>query len=176
MEQPRQQPEHATERFSQFSLRLSGLSLLPEHASLVVDTLTGTITLVNWQEAQFLDVIEFGDDEQFALVFTLLKRWPSYVPYERLLRQLGIPLTDQVLADLERLHTSGWANEPEGEQAQDQLAHERLHPALQTLRDLVEECRPSLQGLGLDVVVVEGYGPLLVPLNGTQPVQEATKR
>jgi hypothetical protein len=177
MEQPRQQPEYATERFSQFALRLGDLSLLPEHSSLVVDLLTGTIALVNWQEAQFLDVIEVGDDEQFALMFTLLKQWPSYVPYERLIGHLGISLTNQEIEDLERVRTSGWANEPEGEQAQDQLADARLRPVLQTLRDLLQDCRPALQGFGIDIVAVKDYGPLLVPFKEvrTASVPEAIR-
>lgn len=152
----------ADQRFQQFSLRVSqDFSLLPARHSLVVDKLLGTILLVNWEDEQVLGTCNVMDDEQFALVFTLLKQWPSYVPYERLIGYLGISLTEQDLDDLERVRTSGWANEPEGEQAQDQLADARLRPALQTLRDLLQTCKPTLQGFGIDIVAVKDYGPLL---------------
>ncbi len=168
----------ATERFLQFTLRLNNVSLLPERFSLVVDTLMGTITLVDWQNAQFLHVIEVVDDERFEVLLTLLRRWPSFVPYERLLPHLGIQLTDQESEALERVRTSGKANESDEEQAQDKLAREQLQPVLQTLRDLLEDCRHALHSFGIDIATVIDYGPLLILSHevGMPQVEESARR
>lgn len=151
-----------TERFKKFSLQSKHLSLLPERQSLMVDRLTGTLTLVDWQQEQFLDSCDDLSDEQFSLLLTLLEQWPSYVPYEKLLGQLGIQLTVQDIDDLERIRVSERADESEEEQRQDEQARARLQPALRTLRDLLRDCKPCLWDLCLDVVAVMDCGPLLM--------------
>lgn len=151
------------ERFKQFSLRISHeFYLLPARHSLIVDRLLGMIVLVNWQDEQIVSVGEELNDEQFTLALTLLERWPSYTPYEILLGQLGIQLTGQDIEDLELLRTIRRANVSEEEQAQEAQARARLQPALQTLRDLLRDCRIYLQSFGVDIGTVVDYGPLLV--------------
>ncbi len=147
----------ATERLKQFSLRVTqDLYVLPEWHSLVADRKLCMLLLVNWQDEQVLGICDALSDEQFSLVLTLLEQWPSYVPYECLLTQLGIPLTTQDIEDLEHLRTSGREDEPEEEQAR-----ARVRPVLQTLRDLLSECKLSLHDLGIDIGAVKDYGPLL---------------
>jgi len=153
-----------TQRFQQFSLRISqDFSLLRARHSLVVDRLLGTILLVNWQDEQVLNNCEVRDDEQFALILTLLEQWPSYVPYERLLRHLGIRLSAQDIEDLERVRVSGRTDESEEERMQDEQARTRIQPALQTLRNLLHDCTILLHGFGIDIKTVLDYGPLLTP-------------
>jgi hypothetical protein len=162
MKLPFERQWKASERFKQFSLRVNqDFYLLPERHSLVVDSLLSTILLVDWRNEQVLGNCEVMDDEQFALVLTLLEQWPSYVPYERLLRQLGILLQAQDIEDLERLRVSGRADESEEELAQDEQAGARLQPILQTLRDLLHDCKPYLHEFGIDIGAVMDYGPVL---------------
>lgn len=159
----------ASERFKQFSLRVSPVfSLLPPRHSLVVDRLLSTMLLIDWQNEQVVGNCEGMDDEQFALVMALLEQWPSYIPYERLLQQLGIELTEQQIEDLEQLRTSGRANEPEEERRKDEQARARLQPVLRTLRDLLHGCKIYLNDYGIDIAAVADYGPLLVRYSETR--------
>jgi hypothetical protein len=147
----------------QFTLRVTdNLSVLPERCSLVVDRLAGTLTLVNWQDEQFLGVCDELTDEQFSLVLTLLEQWPSYVPYEKLLRLIGLELTAQHLEELERVRVSGKAVESEDEQAQNEQARQHLKPVLQTLREEIASCLHALRNLGIDICAVQDHGPLLM--------------
>jgi hypothetical protein len=158
-----EQQWEAGERFKQFSLRVApAFSLLPPRHSLVVDRLLSTMLLIDWQNEQVVGNCEVMDDEQFALVLTLLEQWPSYVPYERLLQQLGIVLTSQQIEDLEHLRTSRRACGSEEERRQDEQARMRIRPVLQTLRDLLHNCKIYLQDFGLDIGAVADYGPLLI--------------
>ncbi len=127
--------------------------------------------LIDWQNEQVVGNCEVMDDEPFALVLTLLEQWPSYTPYERLLQQLGITLTDQQIDDLEQLRTSGKANESEEERRQDEQARARLQPVLQTLRDLLHACKVYLNDYGIDIAAVADYGPLLVRYSETRTPQ-----
>lgn len=165
----------AAERFRTFSLRATpDVFVLPEKHSLVVDRLTGTLTLVNWQQEQFLALCDELSDEQFSLVLALLERWPSYVPYEQLLQHIGIQPSHQDLDDLERVRVSGRANESEEEQAQDAEARARIRPLLQTLRDLLGSSRAYLHPLGIDITAVLDYGPVLTRyVQRRQPVKDA---
>lgn len=157
-----EQPWEASERFQQFSLRISqDFYLLPARHSLVVDRLLSTMLLVNWQDEQMINNGEVMDDEQFALVLTLLEQWPSYVPYERLLKQLGILLSEEDIKDLERVRGSGRKDESEEERVQDEQARARLQPALQTLRDVLYGCKISLHDFGIDIMAVLDCGLLL---------------
>ncbi len=151
-----------TERFKKFSLQSQHLSLLPERQSLMADRLTGTLTLVDWQQEQFLDSCDDLSDEQFSLLLTLLEQWPSYVSYAKLLEQIGIQLTAQEVEDLERVRESERADESEEERIQDEQARARLQPILRTLRDLLGDCKPCLRDLWIDVVAVMDCGPILV--------------
>jgi hypothetical protein len=146
-----------------FSLRAGPLHLLPQGRSLVADPLRGVLLVVDWQQEQVL-AISSGElsEEQFELVCALLGAWPSYVPYEKLLRQLAIPLSPQDGEDLERIRTSGSPGETEAEQVLCAQARARIAPMLDTLRAELGACRPVLNALGLDISAVLDYGPLLV--------------
>jgi len=55
-------------RFKKFSLHNpGGYSVLPERYGLVFDRLTGTLTLVNWKQEQFIAVCSSLNEEQIAL-------------------------------------------------------------------------------------------------------------
>jgi hypothetical protein len=152
----------ADERFQKFVLRVtSDVYLLPEQQGLVADALTCQLWLVDWQREQFLALCDDLGDEQFALVLALLERWPSYVPYEMLLPHIGIQPTQQDLDDLERVRRSGRPDESEEEQAQEAEARARIEPLLQTLRDLLGDCRAYLYPLGIDIGAVLDHGPIL---------------
>jgi len=151
-----------TERFEQFSLRANDWCLLPLRQSLVVDRVTGVLTVVDWQSERFTSICDDLDDEQFSLVITLLRRWPSYVSYEQLLEQLGIQLSAQDLADLERVRESKQTRTSRRESRATERARARLQPVLQTLRDLLSGSRACLNFLGIDIAAVLDYGPLLV--------------
>ncbi len=150
------------ERFKKFALRVaSDVYVLPEQHSLVADELTGQLWLVNWQAQHFLAVCDGLSDEQFSLVLLLLEQWPSYVPYEHLLRHIGIEPSRQDLDDLECVRVSGRANESEEKQAQEAAARARIEPLLRTLRELLGDCRACLQPLGIAITAVLDYGLLL---------------
>ena len=156
------QPWEASERFKKFSLRESpDRYVLPERHDLVADRLTGQLWLVNWQLEQLIDCCDELLDEQFSLVLLLLERWPSFVPYEHLLRQIGIEPTGQDLADLERIRASRRAGESEEEQVLTQQARTRIEPLLQTLRDLLASSRACLNILGIEIAAVLDTGMLI---------------
>ena len=162
--------QEASGRFKQFSLSKKGWFVLPERHSLVVDRVAGTLTLIDWQHERIVAVCEDLDDEQFSLLLSLLERWPSYISYEELLRQLGIEPTSQDLADLERVRWSGRMSRSR-ERAMEQ-ARARLQPTLQTLRDLLGACKLCLRSLGIDIVAVLDYGPILIPYADAMAPQE----
>jgi len=149
----------ATERFKQFPLQTQDSYVLPVRHGVIADRLTGSLTLVNWQDERFIAICEL-DDEQFSVVFTLLEQWPSCVPYEQLLRQLGIEPTGQDLADLEFVRMSGQMSRSRV-QAKAQ-ARTRLQPTLQKLRDLLSSSRACLNTLGIDIAAVQDHGPILI--------------
>src|SRR5713101_2147208 len=88
-------------RFKKFSLRKPGFSVLAEGHSLVVDRLTGTLLLVNWQAEQIIEICNELNDEQFSLVLMLLENWPSFVLYEHLLSHIGIEPSQEAHEDFE---------------------------------------------------------------------------
>lgn len=148
--------QRATGRFQQFSLWKKDWIVLPERHSLIVDRVSGALILVDWQQERFVAVCDDLEDEQFSLVLTLLKQWPSYVSYEQLLEQIGIQPTARDLADLERVRVSRLRSRSR------EQARERIRPILQTLRDLLRGCRMSLNNMGIDIAAVQDHGPLLV--------------
>lgn len=163
--------QEASGRFKQFSLSKNDWFVLPERQSLVVDRVTGSLMLIDWQHEQIVAVCEdLNDDEQFSVVLTLLEQWPSYVPYAQLLDGLGIPLTAQDLADLEFVRLSGRMSRRKS-RAQER-ARERLRPILQTLRDLLHECKSCIRDLGIDIVAVIDHGPLLIQYEARVPQVE----
>src|SRR5260370_7192749 len=91
-------------RFKQFSLHnRGGYSVLPERYGLIFDRLTGTLTLVNWKQEQFIDVCSSLSEEQIALVLYLLEMWPDRAPYEEMLSRVGIEPTRQQRKDFARI-------------------------------------------------------------------------
>ncbi len=146
-------------RFKKFSLRTPGFSVLPEGHGLVVDRLTGTITLV--KDEQAIDVCNGLREEQFTLVLYLLETWPSYALYEEMLSQIGVKPTTQQREDFARIRVSMVAGEA-GEQDAIERARERVQPLLQTLRDILSGCKASLNSLGVNVAAVLNYGWIIV--------------
>jgi hypothetical protein len=145
-------------RFKKFSLHNPGsYSVLPERYGLVFDRLTGTLTLVNWKQEQFIDVCSSLNEEQIALILYLLEMWPDRAPYEEMLSQVGIEPTSQQREDFARIR-QGIA----GEQAMYEQARERVEPLFQALWDRVSGCKDCLNNVGIDIVALMNYGWLIV--------------
>jgi len=145
-------------RFKKFSLHNpGGYSVLPERYDLVFDRLTGTLTLVNWKQEQFIDVCSSLNEEQIALVLYLLEMWPDRAPYEEMLSRVGIELTSQQREDFARIR-QGLA----GEQAMYEQARERVEPLFQALWERVSGCQDCLNNVGIDIVALMNYGWLIV--------------
>ena len=145
-------------RFKKFSLHNpGGYSVLPERYGLVFDRLTGTLTLVNWKQEQFIAVCSSLNEEQIALVLYLLEMWPDRAPYEEMLSRVGIEPTSQQREDFARIR-QGLA----GEQAMYEQARERVEPLFQALWERVSGCKGCLNNLGIDIVALMNYGWLIV--------------
>lgn len=156
------------------------ISLLPEHHTLVVNLLTGGVTLVNWQSGRFLAHTTF-DDDQLPILLTLLEQWPSYVPIEKFFPLVGIAPIEQLLDDLERVRVSGYKGETEHEHTLDLLARERIQPVLQPLRSLIASCIPTLNTcFGITIASILDTGPILhryIPFRSAaeQPSEKQTQ-
>src|SRR5260370_19671298 len=134
-------------RFKKFSLHNpGGYSVLPERYGLVFDRLTGTLTLVNWKQEQFLAVCSSLNEEQIALVLYLLEMWPDRAPYEHMLSSVGIEPTSQHREDFARIR-QGLA----GQQSMYEQTRERVAPLFQALWERVSGCHHFLSNLGSDI-------------------------
>ncbi len=133
-----------TERFSYHSLSVeNSLHLLQEKQQVVLDHFTGYSLVVDWerQQDQILNATIFTEEE-LSMVLSLITRWPSFVPYERLFAYVqGLSGEAPTASDIDDARASGTLNQ-----------------LIAPLHDLVETCRTKLQGLDLDIREIDQYG------------------
>ena len=149
-------------------------NILPEHHTLVVDTASGSVTLVDWQSGRFLAQSRLSE-EQLPFLILLLESWPFYVPYEKFFPLLNIEMTGQLQRDLDRVKRSGQEGQSEHEEVLDAEARKRIQPIVQPIRTLLSSCRPNLQAFGLTIAAIMDCGPILLrhaPLQNVLKDQE----
>ncbi len=134
-----------------FSLRRQGTgeALLPIDQQLVIDPLHDMALLVDWQKRRLIAACTFFDEE-LLLLLPILRAWPGYVSYGRLLALLA----------------AGRIPEPEQEAAIDQRYREALVTGtegslLAPLRARLAEPQRKLATFGLKLVSVYQNGILL---------------
>jgi len=145
------------------------IALLPEQHTVVVNRLSGGITLVDWRNGRFLAHHSLNDDQLPAVLY-LLEEWPSYVPYEKMLHRYGNELTVQQIEDIERIKVSGYAGETEEEKALDQQARERIAPLMNPLHTILASCNLCLPEFGIKIAAVMDCGPILMKTTNKQAI------
>ena len=144
-------------------------NILPEHHTLVVDTVSGGVTLVDWQSGKFLAHRRFTK-KQRKLLILLLEGWPNYVSYEKFFPLLNIKMTKQLQCDLDRVKRSGQEGKSEQEQMLDEEAWQHLQPIIKPIRLVLSSCKANLQVFGLTIGAILESGPILLRYTPTQHI------
>jgi hypothetical protein len=133
--------------------------LVPEKCEVVLNTNSGLVLLINWEEHRILAETEVNG-AVLPILKKLLDDWPSYVEYDRLIRIL--------FAQNETLATQFILCIEDARETQNSTL---LDVALQPLRDVLIDCKTEMRWLGIDVTAVIGYGYRLIPLEAkNQPL------
>jgi hypothetical protein len=131
-----------------------GVSLLPTDQELVLNTISGRLTLVDWERRTFRAECLFDDDE-LPLIKTLLGDWPTYTSYLRLLVLISEEPAIQINERLEAARASG--------------RREPLDALLHPLRARLKGCQDRLSLFGLKIAAVYQQGYLLIRRAGKMP-------
>jgi hypothetical protein len=132
------------------------VSLLPHGHSIVLNTLSGLMLLIDWEHRQVKAECCF-DDLELPLIWQLFDDWPSYTPYEKCFPLLfSEPIAQQMRACLLE-------------------AQERNHQAMLTcilgpLRTVLHRCQDRLGLFDLCIASVFQHGYRLIRASSsTQP-------
>jgi hypothetical protein len=147
------------ERYQYYPLDASreGTLLADEH-EIVLNTVSGQTTLVDWEHRRIKAECRF-DEQELPLIRTLLNDWPSYTPYERLLPLL---VTEELAEQL--IHCIEEARERE-----DKIMFD---VALQPLRSVLQRCQDRLALFGIQIAAIYRHGYRLIKLSELQQLAQ----
>jgi hypothetical protein len=131
-----------------------GVSVLPDEHEVVLNTVSGRLTLVDWERRIFRAECLFEDTE-LPLIKRLLDDWPAYTPYLRLLTLISEEPADLIEDRLEAAQESG--------------NREALDRLLEPLRARLKGCQDRLALCGLKIAAVYQHGYRLIRRAVTMP-------
>lgn len=135
-----------------------GHALLPPEHELVMNKVSGKVTLVDWERRRFVSDSSFTDEE-LPLILTLLNDWPSYVPYEKMLILTSDETPEQIAQRVEEAHTTN-----------------TLATILTPVRSLLTACNEHMHLFSIDIAAFyeqeEGALALSVDAGEEQHLQE----
>lgn len=129
--------------------------LLEEEHELVVNTVTGHVTLVDWKEQHFKAQCSFTGLE-LPLIRQLCEDWPEITPYEEFISHLfSSSLAAQMYACLRTARERG-----------DRAV---FAITLEPVRVMLSQCQERLRTLGLQIINVPERGYHLIALTKNAP-------
>ncbi len=133
--------------------------LLPHEHEIVLNTVSGQCTLVDWEHRRFQGECHFVDPE-LALIKQLLDDWPKMTPYETFVRLLfSDQLASLILQCLREAQESG--------------NHVMIAVALEPLRAILKHCHGSLRLFHLQITAVYQQGYRLIQAKPQDDQQES---
>ncbi len=128
----------------------SGYDLLPTGYEMVVNKVSGRVTLLNWNRRRVVTECSFSDQE-LPLIIALLNAWPSFAPYEHM---LALTSDEPAYSIAQRV-----------EETRDTDALDTL---LSPVRTILKECQERVNMLGIKIAAVLDTGFLLIALSRTE--------
>jgi hypothetical protein len=132
--------------------------LLAYEHEIVLNTVSGQTTLVDWKSYHFKAESRF-DEQELPLIRTLLNDWPSYTPYEKLMPLL---VTEELAEQL--IHCI--------EEARERKDRTMFDVALQPLRSVLQRCQDRLALFGIQIAAVYPHGYRFIQMKELQQLAQ----